>query len=298
MAKWKRFVGITLGAILGLLMLVIAVSYAVSSVMLRKRYAVAVAPLTHPTDSASLERGRTIAEVRGCTACHSSNLSGKVLFSQFPMGRAVPPNLTSGKGGIGGVYTDADWDRAIRHGVRPDSTSLIIMPSQSYNNMRDDDLRSLVAYLKSVPPVDNVLPKTTFWPLSRILVATGTFKPDAALIDHSSKPSAPEPGVTAAYGDYLAGPCRLCHGQGLGGAESRESGEPPAPALTSHGATAGWSEDEFIRTIRTGITPASKHLNNEYMPWKSFARLTDDELRAIWLYVRSRPASAARESER
>ncbi|MBC7790261.1 MAG: c-type cytochrome [Anaerolineae bacterium] len=295
MAKWKRYLGITLGVIVGLLILVIGVSYAVSSVKLGKRYQVPMAALTNPGDSVSLERGRTIAETRGCTECHASNLSGQVLFSQFPMGRLVPPNLTKGKGGID-VYTEQDWDRAIRHGVRRDSTSLLIMPSENYNNMRDDDFRALVAYLNSMPPVDNVLPKTTLWPLARILVATGAMKPEAASIDHTSKPITPEPGVTVAYGDYLAGQCRFCHGQSLGGGESEEPGAPPAPDLTSRSGTAGWSEDEFVRTIRTGITPASKHLNNQYMPWKSFARLTDVELKALSLYLRSIPASAARKS--
>ena len=61
------------------------------------------------------------------------------------------------------------------------------------------------------------------------------------------------------------------------------------PNLTTGGEVAFWSEEEFIATMRTGVTPGGHQLN-EYMPWKYFGQMTDDELKAVWLYLQSLPA--------
>ncbi len=108
----------------------------------------------------------------------------------------------------------------------------------------------------------------------------------AERIDHATRPTAPEPGVTIEYGKYLATSCRFCHGETLGGGKPPDPNAPAAPNIGAGSVTATWSEADFLRTIRTGTTPYGRHLTDA-MPWKTFARLTDDELRAIWMYVRS-----------
>lgn len=65
------------------------------------------------------------------------------------------PNLTAGKGGIGATYTDADWERAIRHGIGGDNRVLAIMPSNYFSHYSDADLAAVIAYLKTFPPVDS-----------------------------------------------------------------------------------------------------------------------------------------------
>ncbi|MEJ7813377.1 MAG: cytochrome c, partial [Gemmatimonadaceae bacterium] len=201
MATWKRRIGITLGGLIGLIVLAIAGFYAVATFKLNREHQIgaAVTPPI-PTDSAAIARGHVFADLHGCTGCHAGNLAGQVMVDQFPLGRLAAPNLTRGKGGIGSLYTDAEWERAIRHGVRRNGRALLMMPSESFSKLRDDDVAALIAYVKSVPPVDNELPSRRIYPVAAALVALGPFTPAAERIDHAARSTGPEPGVTVAYG--------------------------------------------------------------------------------------------------
>jgi mono/diheme cytochrome c family protein len=96
--------------------------------------------------------------------------------------------------------------------------------------------------------------------------------------------------VTAAYGEYLTRTCTECHGAQLNGIPFGPPGEEvPSPNLTPGGELATWSEADFFKAIRTGITPSNKDLNTE-MPWLYYGRMTDEELQAVWLYLLSLPA--------
>ena len=101
-------------------------------------------------------------------------------------GRLVASNLTAGKGGVGGSYSDTDFVRAIRHGVRPDGTPLVLMPAEYYNKYNDEDLGAIIAYIKSLPPVDNELPETMAGPLARLFVLLEPSLLPAQLIDHDA----------------------------------------------------------------------------------------------------------------
>jgi mono/diheme cytochrome c family protein len=117
-------------------------------------------------------------------------------------------------------------------------------------------------------------------------------KPDVTVIDHDGpRPVAPQPGVTLEYGKYLTQPCTLCHGVNFNGQTIRTDAEYLAPNLTPGGELRFWSEEDFMRTLRTGVTPAGKHLKSA-MPWKYFGQMTDDEMRAVWIYLQSLPALA------
>ena len=87
--------------------------------------------------------------------CHGDNLAGDTLVDDFAFARIAASNLTSGRGGIGGTYSDIDYVRAIRHGVGNDGKGLPIMPSEAFNKFSDHDLGAMIAYLKTLPPVDN-----------------------------------------------------------------------------------------------------------------------------------------------
>jgi len=104
------------------------------------------------------------------------------------------------------------------------------------------------------------------------------------------KSRAPEPGVTVAYGQYLAHTYTVCHGDNLNGRIIREAGSTYlALNLTPGGELGSWSEGAFIASLRTGVTPSGRQLI-DVMPWKYYGQMTDDELRALWLYLRSLPA--------
>jgi mono/diheme cytochrome c family protein len=258
-------------------------------------YDVPVVTIPIPSDQASITRGEHIATTHGCATCHTEDLSGQtdIVPALFTI---TFPNLTSGEGGIGATNTDTDWVRAIRHGVGHDGRGLVLMPVRAFYYLSDEDLGALIAYLMSLPPVDNELPRTNLGPVGRVMLALGQLPaeaivPDVTEIDHDApRPAAPEPGVTTEYGQYLAHICTVCHGPELTGQVIRISGsEYVAPNLTSTGELGFWSEEDFISTLRTGVTPSGRQLV-EIMPWKEFGQMTDDELRALWLYLQSLPA--------
>lgn len=79
--------------------------------------------------------------------------------------------------------------------------------------------------------------------------------------------------------------CPMCHGPDLTGGAPIEEGAPPGPSLLPYGVSGGWSEEEFIRTIRTGLTPSGRALDGDVMPWEFYGGMTDEELIAIRQYV-------------
>jgi mono/diheme cytochrome c family protein len=109
----------------------------------------------------------------------------------------------------------------------------------------------------------------------------------AELIDHDAeRPPDPLPGASAAYGKYLVFMCAVCHAEDLSGGPGAGEGMN----LTPGGQLAGWSEEDFIQTIRTGVAPDGVRLDDEEMPWRILGRFSDQEFRAIWLYLQSLPA--------
>jgi mono/diheme cytochrome c family protein len=291
--KILKWIVVALGSLIGLLVLAFLTLYMIGSVKWNKlhgKYHVPVETITIPTDKASIARGEHIATIRMCRYCHTDTLSGQ---SDIVPGLATLtfPNLTVGAGGVGAANTDEDWVRAIRHGVGHDGRGLVIMPSRSFSNLSDEDLGMLIAYLKTLEPVDNEMPPLNLGPLGRLMLGLGEAPfntPDVIMINHESpRPVAPQPSITKEYGQYLTSTCTHCHGDNFNGQKMEREGL--VPNLTPGGEVGFWSEEEFMTTLRTGITPGGRKLN-EYMPWKYFGQMTDDELSAVWLYLQSLPA--------
>jgi mono/diheme cytochrome c family protein len=162
------------------------------------------------------------------------------------------------------------------------------MPAIFFYNLSDADLGAIIAYIRSLPPVDTTLPDLSLGPVGRFFVVVEPMVVSAPQIDHfAPRPPAPEIGVTAAYGEYLAFNCRTCHGPDMGGL-------PPDPGggnnLTPGGAVGNWTAEEFIQTIRTRITPEGRQIDPEMAPiFRTIGNMSDDELTAIYLYVQSLP---------
>lgn len=291
MKKILKWIGIVVGGLLALVVIALAVMYFSADFRFNKTYTIAAEPVVIPTDAASLEIGKHWAEMQ-CQSCHGEDLGGGPFFEDPSLGYVDAPNLTAGNGGIGGTYTDADWVRAIRHGINHDGTSVFIMPSNDYYYFSDADLGGVIAYVKSVPAVDRETRPRSLAPFAKVLYSLGAFGNllYAETIQHDVRPPAPPVGITLEYGEYLvnANGCRPCHGQALSGAQPSEPGAPFAPNLTPGGEFVRWSEEDFIQALRTGITP-SGHKMTDAMPWKGLGKMTDDELKTVWMYLQSQP---------
>ena len=156
-------------------LLAVAFFYWKSNRLLNESYSAAqVAVDLPPPDSTSLARGRHLAITQGCTDCHGPDLAGTPMMDAMPVAFIPSSNLTAA--GVGASYSDADWIRAIRHGVGPDGKSLWLMPSAAYTHLSPEDLSALIAFLKTAEPVDRVFPPKQFGPIGRMLVANGSFK--------------------------------------------------------------------------------------------------------------------------
>ena len=168
------------------------------------------------------------------------------------------------------------------------------MPSYEYYFLSDEDLGALIAYIKSVDPVDKVIADDSIGPLGRVLFLAGQLPliPAEDIPHAAPRPAAPKPGVTVEYGKYVAISCFGCHGEGFSGGPipGVPPDWPPAKNLTPGGDLANWTEEEFINTLRTGVTPSGYELDSQYMPWPLAAQMTDEELQALWLFLQSLPA--------
>ena len=288
MRKASRIALRILGGLVALILLVVLVSYVVSGARLQKHYDVAGKAVPVPADSASRARGKALATLYGCTGCHASDLGGQQMVDRFPIAKLASSNLTKGEGGIGGTYKDEDWDRAVRHGVRWDGTPLFLMPSHEFNRMSDDEFGRLLAYVKSVPAVDRTPAARVIYPVMRVVHTFGAPLVPAEKIDHTTqRHPQPAAGATLAYGEYLVGACKFCHGEDLGGQkEGGEAGAPPSPPIGPNSVVAHWTDAQFIQTMRTGVTPEGRKLQNEYMPWQAVGTLGDDELRALLMSLK------------
>jgi mono/diheme cytochrome c family protein len=292
--RWLKRIGYAVGALVGLVVIAVAVVYALSELRFRRTYSVPDEHIAVSDDSATLARGAHLAASVGCADCHGEGLRGNAMINAPPMGRLVALNLTKGDGGVGGQLTPELIERAVRHGVAPNGQPLRVMPANDYQYMTDDDIRAVVSYVRHVTPVNNVLAPSRLMLLPRVLLVTNALPllPAERMRDSAGKPMAVSAGPTKEYGLYLAtlAGCRACHGPGLSGGKI-EAGDPswgPAANLTPSGNLGKWSEAEFVQTIRTGKRPDGSTLRAP-MPWKTIANMTDDELHAVWLYLQSVP---------
>ena len=291
--RFLKYLGYALGGLVVLLGIAAVVVFSSSNAKLGKTYAVQPRPVRIPDDSATIERGRHIAETRGCVDCHGKDLGGAKVMEDGAMGRVYGSNLTRGAGGRVANFKDEDWTRAIRHGVMPDGRALFLMPADEYSHFSDEDLGAVIAFVKSVPAVNRARVPIEFGPVTRVLLTLGKMKLAAEKIDHANlRPPSVAPGATAEYGRYLAAGCTGCHGPKYSGGKI-DIGPPDWPHAANLTPQAGghlakWTEDEFIRTLRTAKRPDGSELS-PVMP-RAFGQMNDVELRALYAFLRSLPA--------
>lgn len=251
----------------------------------------------------SVERGEYLVRgPAGCGNCHTpqtpngpdmSKEFGGMMVEKNPAFEAWAVNITPGSRVSG--WSDDEFARAIREGIRPDGTIIgPPMPMLLYRGLSDDDLYSIVAFMRTVAAVDTQTPSSTYnIPL-----------PPAYGPPIESVPSIPR-GVTVAYGEYLAGPvahCMECHtpmGEkgpmfdtrlGAGGFEFHGPwGTSVSANLTSHeDGLAGYTDDEIKTMITQGIRPDGSRMLPP-MGYAHYAAMTEGDLDAVVLYLRQLP---------
>ena len=270
--------------------------------------------VTASSDAAVVERGRYIVrDLAPCAACHGDPsrraasaggddvpLSGGFVF-EIPPGKFYTRNLTPDpETGLGNV-PDSAIARALRYGVGHDGRALL--PFMEMQGLADDDLAAVVSYLRSQPPVRNPVPPHHYTTIGKIVKATVLANP----VGPSETPPTRAPrGASVETGRYLVESvslCWSCHtqrsqltgaltGPRFGGTTGFTEADDPGhswspPNITSDpetGRLGRMSEDQFVARFRQGrVLPGSP------MPWQAFARMADEDLRAIYQYLKSVP---------
>jgi mono/diheme cytochrome c family protein len=257
-----------------------------------------------------LARGRYLSEGVGvCLGCHSpadthrpgwpplpNQIGSGFDYTSWGYAGQVAPNITPDRDTGIGDWTDDMLARAIREGVGHDGHLLDprTMPYEFHRFMSDEDLASIIVYLRSIPPIRNSLP-----------ASRATTKFASPFANPILKPI-PEPdrSTPVKRGEYLVrlGACQWCH-------TLRDENRQPLPGLAFAGgdlivnayettSSANITPDpsgisyydaaQFLRTMRTGHVGARKISSN--MPWWFFGHMTDDDLRAIFAYLRTVPS--------
>lgn len=293
MKKWGKRFGIVVGILVGLVVVFLGVVYGSSVHKQGQHFDPPLADFEIPSDPASLTEGERLYVSRGCgsTDCHTDDATGHVMMDDGPLGTIAAANLTIAAEG----FQARDWDRAVRHGLRSDGTSLIFMPSLDFQRMSDRELGLIVAYIRSRPLVRTPQPPCQPSFLARFVDFVGGFPLfPGTQVDHAHVPDPdPEPGRNVAYGEYLSRLCTGCHGEHLSGGPI--PGAPPemgTPLNLTPDASGlqGWTEEQFRTVLREGRRPGGQQISPTQMPYPALARMTDDEIGAIWMYLQTVPA--------
>ena len=291
----KKPVKIIVASVAGLVVVVAAAAGIVSKLADRKLHRIVELPplqVTFAPADGQLEHGEYLFKTRGCMECHGADGAGHLLIDDKDSGFFVhTPNITSGAASPARSYSDADWVRALRHGVKPNGQPLLIMPSEDYARMTDADVGAIVAYVRSLPPADTGAAQVVLPLPLKAAYLFGALKDSAEKIDHTASAPAAVADDLLARGQYVAQGCTGCHGAHYSG--GKIPGVPPewpaAANLTSapDSAMARYtSADQFKSMLRTGKRPDGSAVS-EVMPFMSLAYMNDAELDALFAYLKT-----------
>jgi mono/diheme cytochrome c family protein len=196
----------------------------------------------------------------------------------MPIGSMVSANLTPA--GVLKDMTDGQVYRVLREGIGPDGRLLAIMSSARARYLSEEDLKSVIAYLRSQPAAGELTPNPPdrINYLGALLTGAGMIQP---LPPVTEEIVAPPKAAAAHYGKYLISfqDCMLCHGDNLTGGTSKVG--PVGPGLRQ---VKGWTQEQFITAMRTGVNPNGMQLKPP-MPWQFIGRLDDTDLAALYQYI-------------
>jgi len=293
------------------IVLILAIALVTIELRWDRQFAAPYPRLAALSDPAVIARGRYLAYGPAhCAECHTSPadvaglrsggfpaLSGGGTFV-IPPGTIRVPNVTPDSATGIGMLSDSAVARMLRYGVRPDGRSAI--PFMEFHEMSDADIVAVLSFLRSQPAVRNPVPEHDLNLIGKAVMAF-VMKP----LGPTTTPPAesPPPGPTLERGAYLVSAvsnCAGCHTQRnmmtgaftgprlAGGVPMETAGDkpikvtPPDITADSTGRAALWTEDEFVARFRAG-----ERIPGSPMPWVAFRRMSDDDLRAIYRYLRS-----------
>ena len=292
MKKLLKWVGVVVASLV-----IVGVGLVVAASMLyeRKRERVIkldIKAIPVVADAAALERGKYLFMSRGCGDCHAATGAGRAFIDEPGGGFYVrSSNITPA--GVVAKYTDVDWVRAIRHGVKPDGRPLFVMPSEDYNRFTDRDVAAIIAYARSLPAISAGGAEFRVPLPVKALYAVGVVKDAAEKIDHGLPPAVPVPeGVTPEHGKYVANLCIGCHGEGLSGGKI-PGGPPDWPAASNLTPGQGTvltvydSADKFKAMFRSGKRPDGSAV--AVMPFDTLREINDTDISALYAYLKQLP---------
>lgn len=275
MKRVLKWAGFGIAGLTALVLVAAGGAFAASEVMIRWPADKPKAALVASSDPGAIARGRKVAIVNGCHDCHGANLEGR-LFHDDAMLKAWGSNLT-----LLADRSDADLDRAIRHGVGADGRRLWIMPSNAFASLTDQEAADLIAYVRSFRPQGEPQPRFELSAMARVGVLLGKFKSEPDTIAASRGRTLTDLGPQHAQGRALARACVECHGPELKGMDFLKS-----PDLTM---VASYDADDFERLLRTGIAPGGRKLGlmsgaspGRFNAWSS------EEIAALHAYLKAR----------
>lgn len=275
-----RLLRIALKSLLGLVLLALL---AFVALYLYTQAQLKVAPYTSRSalQHGNAAEGARLAQVMGCRGCHRNDLRGGDFVEEPGVFKLVAPNLTQARD----KYDDAAWQRLFRTGAKANGALAVGMPVKALQRLTDREVGHLVAYVRSVPAVDNPsLGSTQLYPLARIGLLTGKFKLEEIAGDVPESDMVLAQRATPDRGEHLARTaCGECHGMDLAG-----GGPTGAVPLI---VVKGYDRDKFTRLMRTGITAAGTESTSGLMTLAArdrFVALTDDEVAELHRYLHSR----------
>jgi mono/diheme cytochrome c family protein len=294
-SKWVRRTSIALAALALLGVATAGVGKVLGERKMARSIALEVRPLDIVPDVGRVDHGRYLYNTRGCAECHGADGAGKTVVRDGGM-VVVAPNITAGPNGTTARYRVIDWVRTVRHGVKPNGNPVMIMPSEDYSRLSDEDMAALVAYLEQMRPVPGVKAVIDVPVPVKALYAFGVIKDASEKIDHAlAPPQAMPAAVTPAYGAYVAATCIGCHGADLAG--GRIPGAPPAwppAARLAPGKGSAMNRyataDTFMAMLRTGHRPDGSVIS-PVMPFGSFRQMNETDMRALYAYLKSVPGT-------
>ncbi|MFT3707443.1 MAG: c-type cytochrome [Archangium sp.] len=293
MKRFFKWVGIAALVAIAVLSVVGFVAYRRAMEKANRHWDVQPVAVAIPTDDESRAEGARLFGARGCKKCHGADGAGALILDVPALGTVYGANLTPA--GVTAKYSDADWVRTIRHGIKPNGFPTQVMDSKEYQYMINADLGRIVAFVKSLPPVEKQPPPLRITAFSWVWHGLGWLDVTTAdQIDHDrAHDNEVQPSAAPEFGKYvLRLQCQGCHGETLsGGKLSGAPGLPIPPNLTPDDETGlgKWTFEQFATAMRTGKRPDGRVLDN-FMPWDTYAAMSDDELTAIWTYLRAQPA--------
>lgn len=277
MNRWQKWAGIAVATLAALAAVAVLVIYAASEMSIARHYPLGASQFHAATDPAAVARGKHFAGAYGCADCHAHNLQG----AYIPDFGISSRNLTR----LAASFSDADFDRAVRRGLRPDGTSVAeSMPSDAFQFIADADMADIVAYIRSLKPAGKDIPAPSYDLKMRLGFLNGMAHVDQYWFGRQ-KPAL-DLGARYARGRALAmAACGECHMTALTGGPP----EVPGPRPPDLSLVASYGQADFFKFMRTGMAAGNRKLPLMSATARArFSHFSNDELNTIYDYLAAR----------